>query len=470
MRTGLICKLACGALCAAWILSIGRGAKQSACAAEPPGQAVPSATFSPRQVDEGRLRAAGIRKLTSRRLTLYTDLPPEQSVEELPAVFDQAFPQWCDYFHIDPRQHDDWRMTAYLMKDKLRFLAAGVLPENLPAFIEGRGYTRQSESWVWDQSSPYYRRHLLLHEGTHGFMYTLLGNIGPPWYAEGTAELLGTHRWQDGRLTLNYFPKRSQDVPKLGRIEIVETEFAARRAMRLNDVLNFGPRAHVKDEPYAWCWALAAFLDNHPRYRDRFRSLPKFVNDPDFNRRFAETFTGDGAHMAEEWQVFISNIAYGYDFKRTQIDFTPGKAIGALGAKVTVAADRGWQNSGQELEAGKTYVLHARGRFQVGKGDPSEEAGKADTAQAIREPRIWWSEPNGVSIHYVHGKPLGILLAAVHPDDDPPATSPLVTPLVIGLGATIRPVSSGTLFLRANVSDGKLDAAGGSLSVDIVPQ
>ena len=71
-------------------------------------------------------------------MTLYTDLPAEQSVDELPAVFDQAFPQWCDYFHVDPRQHDDWRMTAYLMKDKLRFAAAGVLPDNLPSFIEGR--------------------------------------------------------------------------------------------------------------------------------------------------------------------------------------------------------------------------------------------------------------------------------------------------------------------------------------------
>jgi hypothetical protein len=403
------------------------------------------------QIDEGRLNAAGIRKLSSRRLTLYTDLPAEQSVDELPAVFDLAFPQWCDYFHVDPRQHDDWRMVGYLMKDRLRFEAAGVLPSDLPQFLNG--YTRQYECWVSDQTSDYYRRHLLLHEGTHGFMYTLLGGIGPPWYGEGMAELMGTHRWQDGQLTLNYFPKRPQDVPKLGRIEIIETEFAALRAMRLTDVLNYGPHAHLKVEPYAWSWAAAAFLDNHSRYRERFRRLPKFVTDPDFNRRFAETFAGDAAQLAEEWQVFVSDIAYGYDFNRTQLDFTPGVNLPARGAKATVAADRGWQNTGIRLEAGSAYDLKATGRYQVNNGPP-----------------IWWSEPNGVSIHYVHGKPLGVLLAAVQPDGDLAGTSPLAMPQAVGPAAVIRPTHSGTLFLRTNVSDGDLDAAGGTLSVQVNPR
>ena len=90
-------------------------------------------------------------------------------------------------------------------------------------------------------------------------MYTMLGTFGPPWYAEGIAEVMGTHRWENGRLTLNYFPSRPQDVPKLGRIEIVQTEFASRRAMRLNDVLHFGPQPMKRLEPYAWSWARLHF-------------------------------------------------------------------------------------------------------------------------------------------------------------------------------------------------------------------
>jgi len=424
-----------------------------AAAADPPVAANVAAPMHLRQFDEGRLRAAGIRKLSSRRLTLYTDLAAEQSVDELPAVFDLAFPQWCAYFKIDPRQHDDWRISAYLMKDRPRFEAAGLISTELSMLLSGdapQGYTRQNECWLNNQSSEYYRRHLLLHEGTHAFMYTLLNNIGPPWYAEGMAELLGTHRWADGQLTLNYFPARPQEVPKLGRIEIIETEFAARRALRLTDVLNFSSHTYAKPDGYAWSWAAAAFLDNHPRYRERFRRLPKFVNDADFNRRFAETFSSDAAQLAEEWQVFISDIAYGYDFSRTEVDFRSGVKLPSRGAKLTVTADRGWQNTGVRLEAGKAYDLQASGRYQVGK-----------------EPRILWCEPNGVSIHFVHGKPLGTLLAAVRPDDGSSATSPLATPLAAGLSTIVRPAHSGTLYLRVNVSDGELDSAAGTLTVHV---
>ena len=243
-------------------------------------------------------------------------------------------------------------------------------------------------------------------------MYTILGHVGPPWYAEGIAELMGTHRWENGQLTLDYFPHRPREVPKLGRVEIVQTEFSGRRAMRLNDVLHLGPRAHEKDVGYAWSWALAAFLDNHPRYRDRFRTMPTFVADPQFNSRFAETFAGDGAQLAEEWQVFVANIDYGYDFNRTQLDFTPGKELPLGGTTVAVAADRGWQNSGIRLEAGKAYQLAASGQYQVGRDEPPP-----DLLELAQRPQTWLSEPNGVSIHYVHGRPLGILLAAVRPDE-----------------------------------------------------
>src|SRR5262249_14224219 len=150
--------------------------------------------------------------------TLYTDLPSSLAVDELPGVFDQAFLQWCAYFGIDEKDHADWRMTGYLIKDKVRFTAAGLLPDDLPPFLNG--YCRGHEIWVYNQpsgnqTSDYYRRHLLLHEGTHGFMFTVLRGCGPPWYSEGMAELLATHRWADGRLQLNRFPSSPAEVSKL---------------------------------------------------------------------------------------------------------------------------------------------------------------------------------------------------------------------------------------------------------------
>ena len=130
-------------------------------------------------VDDARTAAAGIRKVPGRRLTLYTDLSG-RNIDELPAVFEQAFPLWCAYFGVKQSDHSGWHMTGFLMKDKARFAQAGLLPGDLPPFLHG--YSRGQLLWLYEQPSEYYRRHLLLHEGTHGFMLTILGSGGPPWY------------------------------------------------------------------------------------------------------------------------------------------------------------------------------------------------------------------------------------------------------------------------------------------------
>ncbi|MGA2033223.1 MAG: hypothetical protein ABSG68_13275, partial [Thermoguttaceae bacterium] len=53
-----------------------------------------SAAVPPRpptvSVDAARTAVAGIRKLESKRLLLYTDLPSSDAVDQLPAIFDQA--------------------------------------------------------------------------------------------------------------------------------------------------------------------------------------------------------------------------------------------------------------------------------------------------------------------------------------------------------------------------------------------
>ena len=92
-------------------------------------------------------------------------------------------------------------MNAFVMQERARFEASGLLPPEIPDFLNG--FTRGNEFWMNHQTSEYYVRHLLLHEGTHGFMFTVLGGCGPPWYMEGTAELLATHRWTDGKLGMN---------------------------------------------------------------------------------------------------------------------------------------------------------------------------------------------------------------------------------------------------------------------------
>ena len=425
-------------------------------------------------IDDAKAEALGIQKLPGGRLTLYTDLSGDE-IDRLPEVFSQAFPQWCEYFGVKEGGLADWRMTGFLMKDKVRsthptkspFVVAGLLPEELPPFKHG--FSRDHELWLYDQPSDYYRRHLLLHEGTHGFMNTVLGGCGPPWYMEGMAEYLATHRWRDGRLTLGYMPKNRNETPEWGRVRIIQDAVAERKALRLPQVIGFPKSRRGDTDFYAWCWAAATLLDRHPRYQERFRHLAEFVQQPDFNERFFRLFEADWQELCEEWQLMVTNLEYGYDVARSAVDFSPGKALPADGAAVTIAADRGWQNTGLRLEAGVAYRLTATGRYQVAFNSPLPLGeGPGVRAADSEQPTVWWSEPNGVSIRYYQGRPLGVLLAAVRPDHPPKGSaSALLHPTVIGLGTTLAPKETGTLYLKINDSAGELDDNTGELKVEV---
>jgi hypothetical protein len=320
------------------------------------------------------------------------------------------------------------------------------------------GVTLGSDMWLHDQPSDYYRRHLLLHEGTHAFMTAFLGGCGPGWYMEGTAELLGTHRLDEkGQLTLDVMPRTRDEVPMLGRIKLIDDAIAAGRVMTLPAIMQLNNRQQLGNEAYAWCWAAAKLLDANPRYSKRFRDLRTIVQNKDFNDEFRRRFAADWADLNAEWQAYIAALDYGYDYERMAIDFQTGKPLAGGDQAVTIAADRGWQSSGMLLEAGKTYDVSATGRYQIAV----EEKDGATKA--------WPCEPGGVTIEYHDGRPLGMLLGTIESRDERaslPGTS-FGTPLAIGLHATIKPMASGTLYLRVNDWPGKLDDNRGSLTATI---
>jgi hypothetical protein len=406
----------------------------------------------PRDVNDARAAAVGIRRLDGRHLTLYTDLPSNAEVDRLPAVFDRAVPRWAAYFGVPESKTTDWRMQAFLITDRDRFASLGLMPAGREEFRNGFSLGR--ELWMVEQSTPYYRRHLLLHEGTHGFMASLLGGCGPGWYMEATAELMATHRLDDraGELTLRYFPTDRREVPMLGRIKLVRDAYAADRALALPAVMEIDNRVVLSNEQYAWCWALARLLDDHPRYRERFRSLNQHVLDRQFNEHFRELYAEDWSDLAVEWQLFVATLEHGHDVARTAIDFRGGTPLRAGKKMVNVEAERGWQPSGVHLEAGRKYRVTATGRYQIAKeGDA-----------------IWWCEPGGVTIEYHAGQPLGKLLGAIDTRaGDSTTAAGFLRPLSLGLEATIEPEQGGTLYLRLNDSPAALDDNEGGARVTI---
>lgn len=415
------------------------------------------------EIPEARLQAAGVRVAKSQHLTLYTDVPATAlsaaELRDLATAFDAAYATWCEYFGVDPEQNaanGPWRATGHIMKDAATFRGLGLWQPALPDF--NSGYSIGAHFWMFDQpESPYYRRHLMLHEGVHGFMSTAVGGFGPPWYMEGMAELLGTHALREGKLIAPYFPATRDEVPRWGRINAIQTAVYKQQARSLDEILAFGAGTHLVPENYAWCFAAAAFLEGHPRYQKRFRSLAQHIADPQFNVVMAELYRDDLAMLRSEFALFIRECEYGYDFARASITLVEAKPLPAAGAQIKVAADRGWQSTGVELAAGQTVVITAQGRFQLAK--LFEGA-----------PKPWISEPNGISFRYHQGHPLGLLLAAVVPTD--PAgdfVDPFQKPERIGLKGEITAPQKGVLFLRLNDSPSELADNEGEAAVEIRP-
>ena len=402
------------------------------------------------EIPQDRLEKAGLRVLRSDRLVLYTDLPQSANVDAMPAVFDQAFPQWAEFFDVDVRQFTSWRVVGMLMRERRSFEAVGLYPPELPEFKNA--FTRYDHFWAYEQSSDYYLRHLMLHEGAHAFMQTLKPHFERPWAQEGLAELLGTHRWENNKLTLNWFPDQPLSVSGLGRIELIQKAYQQNQALAIQDVLQFNNRAHLQVEPYAWCWALCAFLQGEAATKQAFLEWAHGNNLASQAALERLLLKQESNEISDAWQVFIADLDHGFDFSRNQLDFSSGETL-EQSRQLKVEAGKGWQNSGVRLKKGSTYQFQAQGRFQV-----------------AADPQPWISEPAGVTLEYYRGRPLGELHGIVRlAENERKGKTGWSAPFLIGAGTEFHATESGVLYLKINDSAGKLADNSGNIEVTIEP-
>jgi hypothetical protein len=385
-------------------------------------------------------------------MVLYTDIDPAVA-RTLPPVIDHLYDAWVAYFGPLPpnREGTDYQVTGYLMRDKALFREFGLLPLDVPYFHHGRH--RGVEFWMNDQEYDYYRRHLMIHEATHCFMTTMPDGRAPVWYLEGMAELFGTHEIaDDGTVVFRVMPYDRHVFAGHGRITMINEAVAAGEIKSLDDVASLRANDFLDGPPYAWAWTLCKFLDTHPRYRQRFRSLGGYMAGAQFATMLERLFHTEHSELETEWLLFVNNLEYGYDIERTAIDFRPGYSLPAAGRSdaVKIAADRGWQSSGVRVERGRDYLVQAAGRFSV-----------------AQTPKPWISEPDGISFRYVDGRPLGLLLAWIHPDAAEAGPKRHSLPPVIAIGANKRFTAevTGTLYFRVNDSFSELADNAGMLDV-----
>ncbi len=406
--------------------------------------------------DAAQLAELGIGEYRSARLVLYTDIEAE-TARTLPPVIDRAFEAWEAYFGPLPPARDgsDFQLTGYLMRDQGRFRAAGLLPVTLPAFAHGKHDAQQF--WMNDSEYGYYRRHLMIHEATHCFMQSMGGttiNV-PVWYLEGMAELFATHALDaDGDVSFRVMPQQKEEFVGFGRIPLIRRALKDGRLLTIDDIGQLQPADFAQNnESYAWSWALCVFVDSHPRYGPVFRSLGRDYVAEGFDATIRRLFGPVMADLAAEWELFARHLCYGYDIERATIEFVPGTANPAKDEipPAIISAGRGWQSVGVAVIAGETYEVTAEGR----------------TALA-QTPQPWESEPQGISIRYSEGRPIGRLLGLVISKPDAQTGRRRISDEIdIGRTAKFTAPFDGTLYLRVNDFWDELDDNNGAYTVTI---
>lgn len=386
-------------------------------------------------LDPERLAESGLNILASRRLILVTDIPVEE-VRDLPPLADSLFDALeRDLGPVPPDiAEKEFQVTGYLIGISERFRQASLLPPEEYPIRHGRhiGY----QFWMNDQSSPYYRRHLLLHEFVHCFMMCIHGmrDIPPLWYTEGIAEYFATHAFSgsDGSAGFGILPPEVKGFEGWGRIQTIrqaaefirapgwqlvgrpdrssatkgvrETEPRSRRpvtrnsesGLSLDAVMYPDNTSFLRDIDYAQAWALVWLIRNHPELVPHFESFRTVRSLRQFRDAEQEVPEWVFQRMRILWPLYLDSLEEGFDGARSfpvlnpPLEFVAGDDRQAR--RIQVDSARGWQSAGMLFRAGRTLCMQATGRFAVHD-----------------DPRPWISEPQGITIDYYRGRPLGEL-------------------------------------------------------------
>jgi len=429
-----------------------------------------------------------------RYVRLVTDLSDSPSLAEWVAAFDAAVPLWAQYWGRKPSELNVWRVTAYLMVDKAQFVAAGTLPRSLPDFRFG--YQAGDRIWVLHQPEDYYNRHLLLHEGAHAITAHLFGGGGPPWFMEGTAEWMSTHNWEPNSampnsppLAIGIVPESSGLAQGWGRIELIDSARKQNRMLAIESVMKYGDSAHREVEPYAWSWLAATLIDMYPEYRQVRLEAANMATDrsPQFNSSFYAQLRTRWPILSARWHMLVHDIDYGWDSSRQLIDLST--TLQPMTRKVDMKLDtsHGWQPAPIKLSAGQSVQIVAEGRYVIRKSLAASDIDIDDldalllggganiplatTTDDSQSPRDWYSEPDGITIHYYRGQRIGKLVARLVPMKQS-VSGPYLKPLedfAIGRSGVVTAKEDSWLLLKINEPPSGYADNEGELAIELLP-
>ena len=398
----------------------------------------------PLKLDRGRIEGHGIAWMESDHLRLLTDIRDEKVTRELMQVFDLAVDGWCERFSISHPKAKSWRLSCICMRSPeslARFRDAGLIPDDLPPFPAG--FNRGHEIWMYFQPGNYYTRHLLIHEGTHGFMQWFLKGSGPPWFSEGMAEMLAVHRWQNGQLQLGLTSASKAETEYWGRPDIIKRYVKQGERRTLKEVISIPNQAFRNVDNYGWAWAACRFLDQHPQSHDAFQNMTNSLtkSDSKFNASLIRKLKTEWKQLELEWDLYTREMDYGYAISDAVV--SPANSISQ---GFEISPGKGWQTT-LNVVKGETLEIETRGKFVIHKNGSE----------------TWESESNGITLVYHDGKPLGVLEMAILEE----GATQFPESQTVSSGGKWKMPATGKLMFRVNDHPGARGDNQGSIKIQI---
>ncbi|MBC7966474.1 MAG: hypothetical protein H7Z17_11195, partial [Fuerstia sp.] len=421
----------------------------------PPSQAAIQSSAVPPQrfrdsddrpkLNRDELLAEGLRIVESEHLILVTDLPLE-SVSDLPRLADALFATLEQRLG---KQAPDlagtkFQVTGFLMDARDRFERAGVLPSEEYPIRHGRhlGY----RFWMNNQTADYYRRHLLLHEFVHCFLMSEYGmlDIPPLWYTEGIAEYFATHRLHAdvAQSEFGILPATVEGFEGWHRIAEIRRHFNQEPSVTgelagivpLQTVLHPPDTTFQDDVQYANAWALVWLINHHPELQPEFAALAACRTRRQFEEAMARVPETTLRQLDQVWPLYLDGL---HEADAANVRFPalttlkPQGSTGdnALPAEFVMDVGQQWASTGLSLTAGQEIVIECKGRYVV------EETTKP-----------WFSEPDGITIDYVDGRPLGEVIGTIISADGTQTTRHIP----IGTYKKLQVPIDGILWLQTN--------------------
>jgi hypothetical protein len=232
---------------------------------------------------------------------LHTDLPPNLAEERLAGLsqLKQRLDQyWNSQLSGDIHCYvvvnlDAWPADSIPQEAiaKLKIRSAITLTDRLKE--DDRVISIKSTVYTTDRVEN------LHHEVVHAYCWQTFQRCGPPWYAEGMAEVFG---WSHhGANSVHYFDWAIKYLQENTQPPSVA------------EITNDAPTKQPQWQTYAQRWALCYLLSQNPRYADRFRKFgQQLLHSEDVD--FAKSFADIQEPLAHDYRQFLRHLHPGFTF------------------------------------------------------------------------------------------------------------------------------------------------------------